>query len=395
MIKKKILINWDYSRKDLMQPFFEISNELEFIFIFQYNFAEDINKGFQFKIIYWNDFSSPYDIINEINPDKIVFHDIESFHQVALCIAAKNRGIPTFVLEHGIKFSLKSVLKGNEIHPPEETKTLAVFTEKTQSQGSSLMFYLKAIRPKNILQLPQLLLFLYFRKHFGILDGLRRCTFKLRTADIYINFTKNNFQYIAERDKLKPDQLISIGNPFFDQYFRSVNPKKEPDETPFYLYIDSPFVEDTAILMNKDRVIKCYNKLNEFCIQHHSKLKIKLHPRSYNSDYFPIHSNIEYLRDCNVIDEIVNAQGCFFAHFSTLAPLAMCYTSSVLLNALPAYNTDLTDLKIIPSYNFDHFKAEDIHFNELTPGMKEKLIQMYLYSTDGKSTERLKNILLS
>ncbi|MGZ4056482.1 MAG: polysialyltransferase family glycosyltransferase [Bacteroidia bacterium] len=395
MKKKKILLNWDYTRNDLLIPFLDMKNDFEFIFIYKYDPEREEIKKFPFQIIFWNDFKDPYSLLRKIEPDKIIFHDIESFHQVALCIAAKNKKITTYVLEHGIKFSLKNVLKGQANHAPGKQKNENVQPDKNTNQFNTLRFYLLSLKLKNILSLPEIISFIYYRKKYGILMGLYKCQFKLRTADHYINFTEFNFRYIKERDKLDPDKLIAIGNPYFDNYFSLLKESEKKPEEPYYLLIDTAFVEDPAIAMEKEPVINYYEKLNAFCLLNSAKLKIKLHPRSYNSNYFPVHTNIEYLKDCNIISEIINARGCFIAHFSTLSPFAMCYSSTVLLNALPFYNTDLTELKIIPEYDFYSFKPEEIKFIEVSREIKEQIIEKYLYKTDGKATERLKQILLT
>jgi len=97
----KILVNWDYERADLMKQFDILKQDIEFVFIYK-NSEPQGGKEFLYgqHVLYWNNFNSPYQLLSEAKPDKIIFHDIESFLQVSLNIATQNTGIQTLVLEH-------------------------------------------------------------------------------------------------------------------------------------------------------------------------------------------------------------------------------------------------------------------------------------------------------
>ena len=100
----RILVNWDYKRTDLMKQFDILKQDIEFVFIYK-NSEPQEGKEFLYgqNVLYWNNFNSPYQLLNEAKPDKIIFHDIESFLQVSLNIAAQNKGIQTLVFEHGLR----------------------------------------------------------------------------------------------------------------------------------------------------------------------------------------------------------------------------------------------------------------------------------------------------
>src|ERR1700757_5040505 len=192
-MRPKILVNWDYDRNDLMIPFLKLEHDFEFIFIYKYQRVDESNS-FPFKTIYWNEYKTPYKLLREIKPAKIIFHDIESFHQVALCIAAKNKKVITFHLEHGVKFELKNHL--DEVNYLKTIKAKENKNEpKTTNSFQTLLFYLSSFPAKQLSQLYNWIKFMYVRKTMNMLEGLVACPFPFRKADLYINFTKFNARF--------------------------------------------------------------------------------------------------------------------------------------------------------------------------------------------------------
>ena len=112
------------------------------------------------------------------------------------------------------------------------------------------------------------------------------------------------------------------------------------------------------------------------------------------AEYLPLHANIEYFREFNIAELIANAKACFLINLSTLSPLAMYYSKCVYFNTeINPYDKELIDNEYIPSYNFNTFNPSELIFTELTSEVKKEIKERYLYSTDGKATERLSNIL--
>ena len=81
-MKKKILLNWDYVRKDHLEPFYQMMSDCEFVFI--HKKSKPSNEiDIPFQVIYWSDFKSPYDLLEIIKPDKVVFSGLESFYEIS------------------------------------------------------------------------------------------------------------------------------------------------------------------------------------------------------------------------------------------------------------------------------------------------------------------------
>jgi Alpha-2,8-polysialyltransferase (POLYST) len=391
----RILLVWDYERMDLTNPIVDSLKNAEIFFIYKYDRAE-ANKKYPYQIIYWNNFSNPYKIISDIRPDKIVFMEIETFHQVSLNIAALNSGINTYRLEHGIKapFSSYSTYTA-PIKKSVAKRDQAVV--KRRSGFNTLLFYLRSFRWKNMLSAYKFLKFIYTRTQQGINEGLINCKFKLRITSWYIDFTPFNSRFTLERDKPPAESYIYIGNPYFDKYFNYINNVSvtEAHEGNYYLLIDSAFVEDQISNMDIDTLLQFYMKLNNYCKSKNARLKIKLHPLSYGAGYLIDDPNIEYLRDVNVIKEILNSAGCFHSHFSTLTPLAMYYKPCVLFNAYPVFNIDIIEAKLITVLDFFAFDINDIVFTDLDDNGRKVILDRYLFATDGKACERLTKILMN
>src|SRR5690242_13495439 len=97
----RILLNWYYHRPDLTRHLLELGRDHELFFIDRH--APDGVDVPGATVLYWGDFASPYALLDEVRPDKVVFSDIEAFHQLALNIAARNRHIPSYILQHGTR----------------------------------------------------------------------------------------------------------------------------------------------------------------------------------------------------------------------------------------------------------------------------------------------------
>lgn len=384
-MKKKILVNWDYTRADFFYPFKVLAEEFDLTFLYKYDTdSTDSSKYHGINIIYWNQFSTPYQMLTLVKPDGVIFHDLESFHQISLNVAARNKGLKTFVLEHGLR-------RGSEISvaydmAAKEKKALQM---PPPVSLKTTRFYLSSFRfAKNAGDLLRFLMLIYYRKRFGLTIGLNKAKYKFRRAYKYINFTWINASYIMERDGIAKEDVQLIGIPFFDELFNEFNHTGQHGIEPYYLLVDTPFVEDSNFnepLEEKNVFLK---KLNGYCLQNGRKLYVKLHPRSYHTEYLQ-HDNIVYYRDSNVVPLIRRADGCFFIHQSGLLPLSIIYNKAFLFNKYPAYNTDVVDNHFTNTGNYDRFTPEDLVFKDLNEAEKQRVTEHYFLYTDGKSTGRL------
>ncbi len=59
----------------------------------------------------WEDFFTPMQLIDEVNPDRIVFFEIIDQRQIALLVAANKKIVKTFYLEHGAAGSKETAIE--------------------------------------------------------------------------------------------------------------------------------------------------------------------------------------------------------------------------------------------------------------------------------------------
>lgn len=391
--KKKILINWDYSRKDLLAPILKLVDEFDLIFIYFKTATEYVYDNKTIEIIHWSDFSSPYILLSAIKPDKVVFCDIESFHQLALNIACKNNGIKTYHLEHGLKdpdeISLAFDDYKKNMYEISSTKVPAI---------STFYFFLRAIKFINITNLYNLIKFVYYRRKYGIQVGLHKCQYELRNADYYINFTKQNSKRLFDRDGIREDQLILIGNPSYDEIFEN-NTNLNFSKENYFLLIDTPLADEPAINFSYEQVNSFYFKLNEFCINKQSKLYIKLHPKSYNSlknGKFLSHPNIIYICQTADLTKITLEAKGFFGFFSSML-VPIIYLKKCILFEIGSQTIqkEWEKLGMVKNLDFFTFLSTDISFDdfEKNEGKVAEYVIKYLYKADSNSLQRLKEIL--
>lgn len=392
-----LLLNWNYYRADITEPLLQLAEQFELVFLHDYAPSDKTGCVQEFTRIFWNNYASPYDLLNEIKPAKIVFYDCESFHQVGLVVAARNKGIRTFVLEHGLRGGYEVEIEKQKYyhslknpvtvyhHPVSGVSTIS-------HRNLTLLFYLRALKFRDILSLPCVFKFIYSRKKYGLTYGLNRVKNKFRYADFYINFTEKNASYIMVRDGVPLNRFRLCGNPSFDNFFAKAKKFVPSMEEKYILLLDAPFSDTDVFGMTKEDKNSFLIKLNDFAISKGMKLKVKLHPLSYSSDYFFRHDNISYHRAEDIVPLIFNSSACVHVHMSSLMPLAMLYKPYLFFNTYPEYNIDIAELNI-PSYNYYDFKKEALSIRELDENSKQRIVKDYLYDTDGRAIERIQNVL--
>jgi hypothetical protein len=399
--KKKpvLLLNWCYFRTDITAPLLQLADNFTLIFLYDYDAAAAKEFPSAYKLIFWNDYSTPFELLDNVNPSKIVFYDIESFHQVALVSAARKRKIKTFVLEHGLRgaYEVDAEIERFRVSRKDwkvKEETDSRFIEETAPDQSrrTLKFYAAAIKKAPLFEIPLMLFFIYYRKRFGLTLGLYLMRKKFRWADQYINFTETNASYIMKRDGVPLSYFRFAGNPGFDSFFKTFSQFASSAEKPYLLLLDAPFVETGIFKMSVEDKKAFIKRLNDYALSKELKLYIKLHPLSYNSGSLIEHSNIVYFKATDLTKLILNSFSCVHIHFSSLMPLALLYKPYLFFNTYPEFNVPLKSLGIAElNFNSTFDNADP---QEVSSDQKNRLIEDYLFATDGKAMERITQYLL-
>lgn len=394
MRKPKVLLYWDANRKDLLEPFLKLKDEIDFVILW----GDQPGKDLPFPQIYIRNYRTPYQLLNEVRPDKILFFNINSYPQIAVSLAASNRKIPRYHMHHGIHHA-----DNLEINLQKEKEGMHV-RKRLISNFSSLFFYFSALRLRNLDQVFPMIRFGWVRKKRDRTVAISKSKFKARLPDWYINLSPHNAIITRRLDGLNSDdRFIYIGHPFFDEILTSLNNLKagsKGKDGKYFLLIDFPNKEDILEfkLMTADGKWAFYRKLSQMAASVGCRLKIKLHPFSKGEfDYKD--DNTDLIREGNVADLIHHAEECF-SFFSTLIiPIiyhkGYCYLFS--LGKDRNLQKELEELGLAISLNTASFSSKDLVESErvVNDDSYTTFVQRYLYYADGKSTWRLKNILTS
>jgi hypothetical protein len=323
------------------------------------------------------------------------------FYDVALNVAARRAGIPTFGLEHGLRYPEEvqvayGVRKSAVIHQSNWRSTHGI-----AQRLDTLRFYLSVLPLCSAAEKVTLLQFLYRRSVQDMTVALHRFPFELRFPDWYINYSAANASYLMERDGVPLSRFKLIGNPALDEFFDPTIDDAHVPKEKFYLLIDSPLVEVASIGMPGPVKRAFLEKLNAFAKSRGAKLYVKLHPYSYIYDhsdsYLPADDNIIYGRAVRVGPLLRQAQGCF-GIMSTLVTVVPCLNRCIVFQ-LPnqPFQEDFIGRGMAGGLPFHEFQPQDIDFDRVKPDPTAlaAYVEHYLYKADGKATERLRDLLMS
>jgi hypothetical protein len=394
--KKRILVNWDYERDDHVEPFHSISNDIDFFFIKKKYSTEISQKLSKFKILFWAEYSSPYQLLDMIKPDKVVFSGLESYYEISLNIACRNLNIKTYFLQHGAANEILSFYKNNWIE--KEPLKSQIRNESITKKMHATFFYFKALKFKNVSFFLKFVEY-YIRRRFSsnYMSILEKVQFGYRKPNYYIECTYYNASWIKERDKINNDRIIPIGVFSLDKYF-SKNHNEPIIKENYFLLIDSPLELLPSLNISLTDHKKVYECLNNLAKQNSCKLLIKLHPKSYHLTFPEFDSNIIFIKNQSIEDVLFKVQFTF-CFFSTLALAAIYYTNCYMikLGDNNSVQKELEKLQVVNIISISDLRTPktQIILKNVAKNNLDKFVEQFLYKTDGKATERLKNILLN
>ena len=399
--KPKILLVWGYHRKGWVEPFVRLETDFEFELLHYLKKPEQEENFTNFPTHYWLDFSSAKAIVNAIKPDKVVFMSAEGIPSTALNAVCKRKGIPTIVFQHGMFQPYENYLMDVQLQTQRAVASGKSNHNKSNDRSTNLRllaFYMRSFSPITLIGAMRYLvrLRLMRRKHFEI-EALRLVPSELRNANYYLVFTKYNASSFSIRDGVKDEQFIEIGNPEFDSYTAA-----KVDSKDYYLYIHSPltYLEewDSEGFMTQEEENACLSKMNRFAESQSCKLVVKLHPYSYGNPDLVQHPNLEYIREGDNVQLILEARGVFGFNSTLILPAA--YFKNVCLFTLGEFSHIQEDLnaigavKLVPFHSFTPEELEPLMATDLKRDTAA-LLKQYLFQMDGKALERMRNFLLS
>lgn len=380
-----VLLIWDHRRKDLLDPFNKLKGDFNFTFLYHpFSKDEDINP-LPGKLVYWSDFDDPFLLLDSLKPDKIIFGDIETFPEVALNLAAKRYGIPTAILDHGLKelTEIENSYKGFKRKTSEEAGS-------TKSK-TTRRFYIHSLKKGNFTYFLDLFRFARIRKYNPPVKALDLCKGLFRLPDTYLCIGEANAAYYKERDWCSDNKLQIIGNAFLDNLAAIKNDYYNAQGN-YFLLLDVPSAEIGHSAVTQEEKTGFYLRLANYCAEKNKQLVVKLHPRSYLSEFLPSHVNIQYNREANDLAKLISDACAVFGFHSSLMPYTIWFRATCLfmVDDYP-FQEKADEFNMCPVYKMDHIPNE-IPFLNSRPkgGDADNFFRMYLYKADGEASSRLK-----
>lgn len=202
-----------------------------------------------------------------------------------------------------------------------------------------------------------------------------------------------------------PQSLVVTGNPLYDHVFQKIKElKKVENKKPVILFVPLAYYEHGIItkLKNEEsfkQIIKILNQNKEIV------LKIKIHPSSQQLQYYgemidSIDKNIQIFKEGDIVKHVENADivisysGFSSSHIFSLLlnkPLILCnffeFDKGPLLKEKIAI--ECNDITKINEQISSTLKNNPISIKEIS-----RYISEFFYKTDGKSSERLADLII-
>lgn len=387
---RRILFNFGYYRKGWIAPIESLGPEIEVVYIFYTSPDQELEKFTSHRVIYWDDFTSAQHLLDEIAPERIVFMSIDSIYSITLNFVAHKRGIETFILQHGVYSTYKEYRQRDKRTKKIEEKKQTIPVVRTNAFG----FFKASLKLKDVFSFIKFPFYLFAKRSQGVFYANYWFTFNAKKPSYYISYTPHTARYFEETERPEKDQLLFIGNPDMDPFFAPVPPN--PFTGKYYLLIDQAMADNRygQVIYTIQQAINFYLKLNAFCLSKGARMKVKLHPESYHSNWLPRHENIDWIKDGDLPALIHHAEGCF-GYFSSLIVPALYFNRCVLFKVV---NHDLvTDAQtwgLAQLLDYNTFTFDEIDFSGVSKHGVGAFVNRYLHFKTGNSFDRLGDILM-
>ncbi len=351
---------------------------------------------------YWSDYQTPKDLLEKINPLKIVFFEILDQRQISLIVAANYYSYTTFYLEHGAAGDKETARQRSEVGklkhvffnriPNVANKLTISFSDAflVKKFYFSNLHLLKGVSKKKYAKLPLLMLSKKPNK------ALMLCIFPERIPQKCILFNHTNFEEFQLYTGVNEERVTMDGVPFFDKYYTDQNDISGP-----IVYIEQPLLEEEVCGWTPNHHQKIAFALKNFAEQLKEKIIVKLHPRSrkqiwdsysLKSEYIDIVTNGDYtdmyLKSKLILgyaSSLINGFVCAKKNVVLLGwhPEPHVFGADFSKYSLCHLSLNINDLKLKFEYWINNNQAE------INENRHEAFLREFNYPFDGKATERV------
>lgn len=384
MKKPVILTNFGYQRKNWIAPLESLRDEFEIVYI-HYNHKEDETGKFtDSKVLYFSDFKDAWDLINSVKPDIFLAMGLNGNNIFAIKHVCNQLSIPFCYMDHGIYGGQKSnkqvsVASKSVVNADDRRTRNISFAFNTFINSFSFI--------KGIVWITFILLTKVTKKNISEFSKVYRY---LSKPDVFLTYSIKNNQINQRIYQPSPDQVKVIGNYEYDVYRKPAHPLQEPD---YLLMIDAPLSDNPFgfSLFSTQFHYEIYKKINLLAKRKSLKLKIKLHPCNYKSEWMKEMDNIEFIREYPDLNSLIrNAKYCIGFQSTLLIPAIYFKPTSVL----KAKDHDVIDFiaenNICNIYDIYDLDENKIKFKETTGQDYEIFRETYFDLSDDPSIQRLK-----
>jgi hypothetical protein len=405
-----ILVISSIDRPDILSMFRDVASSAKLTFV-DYIF----NWGVRCRpehyqpygaLRFWDDFRDANALLDQVRPDKVVFFFITSLNQVALKLAAQQRGIPTFHLEHGFRQRLADSSEGFAMDKDNRRRfsVAKIRRELPHILGNHAFFArsLLRIRPPQRGQL-----FHYGRTAYtrGLsIDVLARYG-RLRQPDRYIAYSPEIFEFHRELDALTEadmNRVSYIGLPQFDPY---CNLPAQPIDPRNVILIDHQFHGSNMFGWTLAFRHEWVRQIDTIIRDLGLRLFVKQHPGDTSAAWAPYvaRGGVEIV-DHDRLRELLPSTRIILGNFSTMQlPLTgLAHTALITLEIHPEAGHFASRQFVAAGVahavtDFVELRAKLADAPALAAQQaqhKSTFVQRFLHSMDGNAGTRLRDILL-
>jgi hypothetical protein len=388
----RLLLCWGYHREGWIRPIEGLRDRFEVHYLFYRSRAEEEAEGAKTDAprLYWGDFKTAVQILDRVRPNAIVFMALDGAWSIALNAAARRRGIPTFVLQHGHFDKYRSATTQANSHSSR--------TSYGSNPWPAIRFTASTYGLRGIPGFLGTMRFMLAVRRSGPSQAMTRYRFHDRFPDRYIALSPESAQVHVRQDGASESVIDCIGIPEYDSIFQNVEARAPSDGS--VLLIDSPNARNRwgEVSASVDEKAEFLLTLDAIAAQLQLPLRIKLHPETFHDSWLPRLQVGEYLQDASVVQELSSAAVCVGFDSTLLIP-AVWLRPTVLIQLRPSAVCELARttgaavvLDALEDIDVQSLQLSRRHFRENASGRAD-FIRRVAVNPSGKAQEALVRIL--
>lgn len=271
---------------------------------------------------FFRDHATAVALLSAIRPDRVVLMEIIALREVALIVAARSLGIPTFYLEHGAAGDAAAArARFAEFPVGARVRRSLERLLHLRRVAEVRWFYLSVAPLVSARSLPQFLSLPVLLAALAPTRALTRLKFAERVPETCVVFSRANLEEFALLHGDVGYDAALTGVPFFDEYHRP-ELARDPDSV---AYIEHPYLESGLLDWTPAHHRKIAEALAAFAVERGKRVLVKLHPRSSLDLWrgYRLPDAVEVVQHGDYVERLLSA-GLVLTYGSSLATGLLC-----------------------------------------------------------------------